>query len=260
MCLIIFAYQAHPKFPLILAANRDEFYERPTQRIHWWDQDPQLLAGKDLKAGGTWMGVHTSGRFAALTNFRDLSQEKKDAPSRGKLVLDFLQGSHSPSQFLRQLQPSSSQYSGYNLLVWEKGELAWQSNMQKEWERVRPGIHGLSNHLLDTPWPKVEKGKRSMESIVSNQKEISVEDLFALLSDRSIATDAQLPQTGVSLKWERLLSAMHIESEGYGTRVSTVIMIDHRGKVFVEERAFAPKGEALTFTLTFPIVEKPKRN
>lgn len=259
MCLIIFAYKIHPQYPLILAANRDEFYARPTERIHWWNDDKQLLAGRDLKAGGTWMGLHQSGRLAALTNYRDLSTEKDNAPSRGQLVVDFLQSSLSPQEYLDRLHPVSGQYSGYNLLTWEKEQLFWQSNMASQWETVSPGIHGLSNHLLDTSWPKVDKGKQALKEILEsedNDTSISVESLFALLGDREIAKDEFLPQTGVPMKWERLLSAMHIESDGYGTRVSTVIIVDRHGKVFVEERAFVPEGNPLNFILTFPIAEK----
>ena len=251
MCLILFSYQTHPHFPLILAANRDEFYERPTERAHWWEDSPRLLAGKDLKAGGTWMGVHQSGKIAALTNIRDLSKpQKENAPSRGEIVTNFLLGVQSPEAFVQDLGRVGDAYNGFNLLAGYVDDLYWYSNESLAYKKVSPGIHGLSNHLLDTPWPKVEKGKAALTELVD--REIDIEALFHMLYDQEIAPDAQLPATGVSLEWERVLSAMHIRSEGYGTRVSTVILVDKQGKVYFEERAFVPKGESLVFSLHFP--------
>lgn len=240
MCLILFAYKAHPNYPLILAANRDEFYARPTQRAHWWEEYPGIFAGKDLKAGGTWMGIHRSGRIAALTNYRDLSLPQKDGPSRGELVTNFLLDDGGTERYLASVQNVGHLYNGFNLLVGNADDLWWYSNEAEHIKKIQPGIHGLSNHLLNTSWPKVDKGKVGLEDIISKQEIVSAEPLFSLLRDQEIAADAALPDTGISIEMERMLSAMFISSESYGTRVSTVLMVDKNGLFTFEERAFYP--------------------
>jgi uncharacterized protein with NRDE domain len=248
MCLILFAHQCDPRYHLVIAANRDEFYARPTERSHWWGESPDLLAGKDLQAGGSWMGVSESGHFAALTNFRDPTGIKPNAPSRGDLVTGFLRSADSPETYLNELLPKVDQFNGYNLLLGKGEQLLWQSNEATGWAEVDPGVHGLSNHLLDTPWPKVDKGRAGLTSWVAEQGE--TEALFSLLSNPVLAPDDQLPQTGVSLEWERKLSPMYIESSTYGTRVSTVILFSKTGQIYWEERAYVPAGEARIFEFT----------
>ena len=241
MCLILFAHQLDPRYSLVIAANRDEFYIRPTERSHWWGGSPNLLAGKDLQAGGSWMGVSEGGNFAALTNFRDPQGIKPNAPSRGDLVTGFLRHPGSIESYLHQILPQSDSFNGYNLLLGQGERLLWQSNEAEGWETVEPGVHGLSNHLLDTPWPKVQKGKLDITNWVQQQG--VVEGLFSILKDSELAADSQLPQTGVSLEWERRLSPMYIESSSYGTRVSTVILFSRTGQIYWEERAYVPAGE-----------------
>jgi uncharacterized protein with NRDE domain len=237
MCLIFLALDAHPKFPLVIAANRDEFYDRPTAPASFWADAPELLAGQDLRAGGTWLGITRTGRIAALTNFRDPKLNRADAPSRGKLVADFLLSSETPALYLERLSHNSRQYNGFTLLTGERGQFYWYSNRGNAIRKLSSGIHGLSNHLVDTPWPKVSKGKEEMSRILA-QEQVPVEGLFALLLDRTIVQDTLLPDTGVGLEWERILSPVFISSPTYGTRSSTVILVDQSGAAAFTERTF----------------------
>ncbi len=235
MCLILFSYDQHPKYQLILAANRDEFLERPTAPAASWDEYPGLFAGRDLKAGGTWMGITADLRFAAITNYRDPATEKKSAPSRGDLVLDYLKGEMHPEAYLHALEKRAADYNGYNLLLGSGNDLWYYSNKENLIRKVRPGIHGLSNHLMNTPWPKVEKGKSRLQTVTASE-EVSSDALIALLKDPHVAPDDALPSTGVPLEWERMLSPMFIQAPHYGTRASTVLLIDRAGTVtFVEQ-------------------------
>lgn len=178
MCLIVFAYKNHPEYDLILAANRDEQYERPTRAAQFWENYPDVLAGKDLSAGGTWLGINRSGHFAALTNYRDPSINKKNPPSRGGIVMDFLLQGTDPTKFLKKLDKKSDQYMGFNFLAGIPEEMFHYSNQQKQLNRIEPGVHGLSNHLMDTPWPKVEKVKSGLNSMIK-QDSISADALLA---------------------------------------------------------------------------------
>jgi uncharacterized protein with NRDE domain len=237
MCLILFAWKTHKNFPLILIANRDEFYERPTAPAAFWEDAPGLLAGRDLRAGGTWLGITRKGGLAALTNYRDPATMKDVAPSRGKLVSDFLLGRRTPEAYLHWLSPRSGRYNGFGLLVGNPDELYYFSNRGAQ-IRLLPGIHGISNHLLDTPWPKVERGKQAFRDLLEKKKTPPLEMMFALLADRSRPPDERLPDTGVGLERERVLSPLFIESPVYGTRSSTVLLIDRRGRVTFVERVF----------------------
>lgn len=238
MCLILFAWRRHPDYPLILAANRDEFYERPTAPAAFWEDARGLLAGRDLREGGTWLGVTRRGRFAALTNYRDPAALKEAAPSRGGLVSGYLRGRLSPSSYLRRLRPGAARYNGFGLLAGNPDELHYFSN-RGDSAAVPPGIHGMSNHLLDTPWPKVERGMQALEGLLEREKKPSTVSLLDLLADRSRPPDERLPATGVGLEWERVLSPLFIESPLYGTRSSTVLIIDRRGRVTFVERLFS---------------------
>ena len=237
MCLILFAWKVYAKFPLILAANRDEFTERPSAPAAFWDDAPDLLAGRDLKRGGTWLGITRTGRLAAVTNYRDPASLKEDAPSRGELVSDYLLSKEHPEAFLRRIEPRAARYNGFSLLLGDGSVLAYFSN-RGEANHLTPGIHGMSNHLLDTPWPKVEWGKQAMEELLVTNDDPSPEALLALLASRSRPPDESLPQTGVGLERERVLSPLFIESPGYGTRCSTVLLIDREGMVTFVERVF----------------------
>ncbi|WP_099351517.1 NRDE family protein [Fredinandcohnia onubensis] len=232
MCLILFAYQAHPVYKLIVAANRDEFLQRPTAPIHFWEDEPTLLAGRDLEKMGTWMGVTKAGRFAAITNYRDPSEVSVGKQSRGTLVKDALIYKGDIAEYMKQLEGMNSQYPGYNLLVGDPEQLYYYSNVGKSLEKVQPGIHGLSNHLLDTGWPKVQKGKEELSKIIKGED--LVESLFELLQNTDRPNDNLLPKTGVSLEWERILSSLFIQTNGYGTRSSTVLLMSDTEIQYVE--------------------------
>jgi uncharacterized protein with NRDE domain len=237
MCTIFFAHKAHPRYSLIIVANRDEFYNRPTKPAHWWMDAPQILAGKDLQAGGTWMGVNKQGKFVAITNYRDPHNIMPDAPSRGDLATRFLLEQDSANQFLQKLSPYAPSYNGFNLLVADQDEMGYLSNYGGEYELLESGIYGLSNHLLDTPWPKVWKNKILFEDLVENNDEFPVNQAFELLKNPETAPDNELPSTGVPYEWEKMLSALFIKGATYGTRVSTVILVGNDGKVQFEERS-----------------------
>ena len=240
MCLILFALQQHPDYPLIVAANRDEFYQRPTQAAHFWPEAPALFAGKDLQAGGTWMGVTKGGRFAAVTNYRETAAPPEHAISRGELCKNFLLADINAENYLDQLDQSKNHYAGFNLLVGDSSALYYYSNRQGVIQAITPGVHGLSNNLLNTPWPKVESGKTILTSMIATPSE--PEQLLSLLLDKQIADDAALPNTGVDLDTERLLSSRFIHSEHYGTRSSAVLRIDHSGRIDWTEQCFDQLG------------------
>jgi len=226
MCLIAIAYHAHERYPLIVAANRDEFTDRPARPLHFWDDAPEILAGRDLKAGGTWMGVTSEGRFAAITNHRDLRRPPKAGPSRGLLVKQVLETG---------ALPDISIHEGFNLIHGHWLRLNYVNNVDGTAIGLPEGVHGLSNAFLNTPWPKVERAKRAMQRIV--QQEVPrMEDLFELLASEDRAADEELPETGIDREWERALSAVRIKVEGYGTRCSTVLLIDRKGRALIEER------------------------
>ena len=237
MCVIFFAYRVHPRYPLVLLANRDEFYERPTAPAAAWDDAPEVFAGRDLVHGGTWLGVTKAGRFAAVTNYRD-PQAPRGRLSRGALVGDFLRASTPPEDYLAAVRSRADDYSGFNLLVGEiaaaGSRLAYYSNRQDEIITLAPGIYGLSNHLLDTPWPKVEKGKRALRSLLAADAP-DKERLFAILADRTLARDEDLPETGIGYEREKLLSSIFIETPVYGTRSSSLVTVDENLQIKLEE-------------------------
>lgn len=254
MCLILFGLNAHPDFPLIMAANRDEFFERPTAAASYWEDVPDLLAGRDLKSGGTWMGVTRTGRIAAITNYRDLQHIKPDAPTRGALVADFLKTAEDPEPYLLSVAERGHRYNGFNLLVGTGADLWYYSNYEGQVRRVDQGIHGLSNALLDTPWPKVEKGKEALQSHIERQTFTDPDQLVAMLHDAERAPDEQLPQTGVPLEWERALSPMFIDTPTYGTRSSGILLLDMHGTYTFHEKTHigedGPSRQTFSFTAT----------
>jgi len=235
MCLILLAYDVHPEYRLILAANRDEFYDRPTLPMAFWEDHPDILAGRDLKGGGTWLGMSRSGKFAAITNYREPGGPKPGAPSRGHLVSAFLSG-NSPSQdYLKAVSAVGQTYSGFNLIVGDASGLYYYSNRGPGVRQLEPGWHGLSNHLLNTPWPKVEKGIALLKAAVLNSDPVNMDPIFQLLKNREVPPDDRLPDTGVGMEWERILSPMFIQSPGYGTRSSSVMLIGGNGRAQVAE-------------------------
>ncbi|QWV94153.1 NRDE family protein [Geomonas oryzisoli] len=244
MCTLLLAYRFHPAYRLVVAANRDEYYQRPTQPAHFWEDAPHVFAGRDLVHGGTWLGVTATGRIAALTNYRDPSDLHRHGPSsRGQLVSGFLTEDAGAEEYLARLRDSGISYGGYNLLVGDSERLFCYSNKSDRVLPIEPGIHGLSNHLLDTPWPKVCRGKDGLDRILARQ-DFAVEELFALLADHTHPPDQELPDTGVGLELERMLSPIFITSAQYGTRCSTVLLVDHSGKATFIERSF--EGGAAT--------------
>ena len=239
MCLIVFAWKLIPGAPLIAAANRDEFYDRPAAPASWWDDHPQVYAGRDLRGGGTWLGVSRAGRFAALTNIRAPSERRDGAPSRGALVANYLAGEDTPSEYVARIKARTDDFNGFNLLIGDDHTMIWYSNRDhgdaRNGEPLEPGIYGLSNDRLDAPWPKVVRTKAQFASMLCQG---APEDAyFDMLSDTTRASDCRLPKTGVSLEMERLLSAVCIESPTYGTRVSTVVQLRADKSVSLDERA-----------------------
>ena len=238
MCLILLAFKTDPAYKLIIAANRDEYYDRPTAPAGFWKESPHLLAGRDLRAGGTWIGITREGRIGAVTNYRDPASVKENAPSRGRLVSNFLKGQEDPVEYLDMLAQEADRYNGFNLIIGEKDEVYGYSNQGDGMKELSPGIHGLSNHLIDTPWPKVTRGKDGLAGLISKGEEPSPGKLFNILRDRTVVHDDTLPDTGVGLDWERLLSPIFILSPGYGTRSSTILLIDLQDQVTFIEKTF----------------------
>ena len=241
MCLIVLAWRPDHALPLIVAANRDEFYARPAAPLGPWADVPELLAGRDLQAGGTWLGIGPHGRFAALTNIRN-PQAAQGSRSRGELPLRFLQGDQSPAAFADRLQHEANDYGGFNLLVGDRQQL-WHFNAHSgRSQALAPGVHGVSNADLNTPWPKLQRARAALADALDEADEAQ---LFALLRDASRPSDSELPGTGVSLDTERLLSSAFIASEHYGTRASTLLFVHACGTRQMIERSFGPHGKAL---------------
>lgn len=239
MCLIVFAHQVHPDYPLILVANRDENYQRPTQPADWWSSQPPVLAGQDLQAGGTWMGITAEGRWSAVTNYRE--GVKGVAPrSRGALTVGFLQGQAAmPHEYVRHVAVSGTEFGGFNLLAGDTAQLAYCSNRGGKPQLLAPGVYTLSNHLLNTPWPKCEQARFKLEHQMRLEK-LTVEGLMTVLSDRTAYDDHHLPHTGVGIAMERLLSPPFIVSDTYGTRSTTVLLRSKQNEmVFAEQNYMA---------------------
>jgi len=254
MCLILFSYKSHPVYPLIFAANRDEFYERPTAQASFRKEPPDMLAGRDLKEGGTWLGMTKTGRMAAITNFRDLQNLKDGAPSRGGLVSEFLRGGKNPGEYIHSIKQIPDRYNGFNLILGDRSGFFCFSNADGVFHEISPGVHGLSNHLLDTPWPKVKQGRELLGNLTSKHQNPSPDEIFHILADTSKPADRHLPDTGIGLEWERLLSSIFIQSEIYGTRSSTIIFVDRKNNITFIERSFtAGSGEYKTVEFRFRI-------
>jgi len=242
MCLILFAFQAHRDYPLVMAANRDEAFARPAAAAAFWDDAPQICAGRDLEKGGTWLGITCTGRIAAVTNYRDPAASRNAPLSRGTLVKDFLEGRTSADPYLRAVSARGDRYNGFILIVGNLGQLGWYSNRGPEIQSIAPGVHGLSNHLLNTPWPKIQRAKQAMASLLAANEATLTAGLFEVLADRTQAPDQELPDTGVGRQRERELSSVFVSGERYGTRASTLILVHRTGNVLFMERSFGPLG------------------
>jgi uncharacterized protein with NRDE domain len=240
MCLVLVVWRSHPMYPCLVAANRDEFHARPTARAEWWPDHPEILAGRDLEAGGTWLGITRTGRFAALTNYRDAEQRRVGTPSRGALVTSILESGASVAEGLTYLRDVSANYNGFNLIFSDGERLGIYESVLGSGRELGPGIYGLSNHLLDTPWPKVQNAKTRLEAALSGLTDTA--PLLELLRDDRPASDTELPRTGVSLEWERLLSSAFVRAPDYGTRCSTIIRFDARGRAYFDEWSWNSVG------------------
>lgn len=239
MCLILLAYRVHPDYPIIFAANRDEFYERPALPAHFWEEAPHVLAGRDMKAGGTWCGINVGRSMAAVTNFREPPAEDRSRRSRGELVADFLRYDPPPGRYLSQIEGEADAYAGFNLLLGDAKAMWYFSNREGKVRELEPGVHGLSNHLLDTPWFKVERGRAALDDALANG-DVGSDALFDILANEDRAEDDLLPDTGFGRMWERVLSSRFIRTPEYGTRSSTVIIVDRHETVHFHERTFGP--------------------
>lgn len=255
MCLILFAHRCHPNFRLIVAANRDEFLDRPTAPLAFWDDSPQVLAGRDLKEGGTWLGITRTGRFAALTNYRDPARMAPNAPSRGRLVSDYLQGEEPAHAYLDRLAARAGSYNGFNLLLGDEEGLFYYTNLTGEPRALEPGLYGLSNHRLDTPWPKLKRSRLLLRQLLDRRSDPMPDELLDLLADRVPAPDVELPRTGIPLEWERWLSPIFIDAPGYGTRASTVLVVNDRGCGHMVEVTW-PDASRREFRMDWPLPEQ----
>jgi uncharacterized protein with NRDE domain len=243
LCLVVLAWRARADLPLVVAANRDEWRDRPTQPAHWWPDRPGIYAGRDLQAGGTWMGVTRGGRFAAVTNFRDPSDRRTDARSRGEIVGDYLAGDVPPEAFIAGLASRARLYNGFNLIAGDRESLWFFGSREGTARPVPHGVHGLSNHLLDEPWPKVVRARLAMEAALADADPMP--RMLAALHDREGAPDAALPNTGVSLDWERRLAPPLIVGADYGTRSTTVVASGADGVVRFEEHTLDAGGQVV---------------
>ena len=238
MCIILFAWQQHPDFPLMVAANRDEFHHRPAEAARWRGD---LLCGLDLAAGGTWLGLTRAGRFAAVTNYREPIQDQTaGARSRGMLPMGFLESDDTPEQWLKKIVAEQDQYGGFNLLVSDSKELWYIGNRGAAPQAVAPGIYALSNGLLDTQWPKTERGKMLMRQCINNNAD--TDQILDVLADDQVPDDDQLPNTGVGVELERLVAPIFIQSAAYGTRASTAIRFHSEGGFDFAEQRWQPGG------------------
>ncbi len=239
MCLVLLGWRVHPAWDLVVGANRDEFHARPTTPAHWWPGEDGLLAGRDLEAGGTWLGLTREGRFAAVTNVRDPGSRRADARSRGELTLEFLRGSASAREHAAAVAARIGQWNGFNLVLGDGEELCYVGTQAPQPRVLAPGIHGVANAALDTPWPKVVDGKAEFAAALGRVE--PEPGVFDALGDRRIAPDERLPDTGVGIERERALSPRFVRTPGYGTRCSTYLALRGRRARFCE-RNWRPSG------------------
>lgn len=258
MCLIVFAYKYHPQYPLILAGNRDEFHRRPTQKLHVWDGNPNILAGKDLKEGGTWLGINQHGKMAAVTNHRDLSNIKENAPSRGFIVTEILKSDLSTSEKLFDMAPDFSKYNGFNLIAGTVDDLYYCSNHDNSFQKIKPGLYGISNASLNTPWPKTNSALENFSTALNSGQPDSNE-IFDLLCDTNRYPENMLPKTGLSPEMEKAVSSVFILTDDYGTRSSALLMVDKNGKIKFTEKTYSPGTTDITNTEEFHLDQKNKQ-
>jgi uncharacterized protein with NRDE domain len=246
MCLLVLAWRVHPRYRLVAAANRDEFHERPAAALAKWPAPVEILAGRDLRANGTWLALDRQRRFGVVTNFRELQRPRAAAPSRGELIPGYLRSADSPQDYFAALQGKAAEYSGFSLLLADQASLWYGSNRGSPFARpLAPGVYGLSNESLDTPWPKLQRVRRGFEDWLHDVPAGEPQRLFALLGDRTrVSDEAQLPNTGLAIEWERVLSSPFVQHSDYGTRCSTVLMLEDSGAFYLAERRFDAHGNS----------------
>jgi len=258
MCLLFFSYRTTPGYKLVIAANRDEFLQRPTAPLGFIDQDKQILAGLDLQGGGTWLGLNRDGKFGALTNYREGGKQIENGPTRGEILSSYLSSPITAVDFLDVLGKKSLQYNGFNLILGDGDDLFYFTNQRRGYTLLEPGFYGLSNHFLDTPWPKLSRGKDLLRPEMVDTDQVLPERIFTLLKDDQRPLDIELPATGIGLDWERLLGSIFIDSPGYGTRSSAVITVENNGRSTFSEMTHyrdQEKGaEFVQFSLPTPAV------
>ena len=258
MCLVLIAYRVHPAYPLVIAANRDEYFQRPTRAAGFWDDHPGVLAGRDLEKGGTWLGIDIRGRVAAVTNYREPPQRRPGTGdlSRGFLVRDYLTGTGAVRDYLGLVARNLHRYDGFNLFAGDQRSLFFLSTYLKEPAAFAPGVHGISNGALDYPWPKVLLGKSLFEEILRIPDVLAEEKLFELLADRSVPDIAPMPESGLDPDTERLIAPVFVHGGNYGTRSSTVLTCSMEGRVrFIEKSFDKDAGETGTVTFEFTLEE-----
>jgi uncharacterized protein with NRDE domain len=242
MCLLVFAWKAHSRYRLVMAANRDEFHDRPAAPLGAWQDAPHILAGRDLRSGGTWMGVARPDRYAVVTNFRELERPAAGAPSRGALVQEYLAGTAAPADYCSGLRQRAMDYAGFNLLAGDADTLHYYSNRNgQSSRRLDAGVFGLSNHWLDSPWPKLLRSRARLAGLIADDR-VAADSLFELLADREPADLDETPDTGLPADWERALSSPFVMHDRYGTRCSTVLLVEHGGHTTLLERRFDASG------------------
>lgn len=250
MCLIVFSYKSNPSYPFVLATNRDEFYGRPTQAAHIWQTSPKIIAGKDKEAGGTWLGVSETGRFAALTNHRKMDDVKEDTTSRGIIVKDFLLSERNPREYLGELQRDGDQFNGFNLIAGNFDDLYYMSNRKEGIYKIKPGIHAVSNAFLNTPWPKTVYAAEVFQEILNNGG-ADEEKLFEMLKHDERYPIDRLPDTGLPKEMEKAVSSVFIQTDNYGTRSSTLLTVDNHHSVHFVEKSYIPGTRKVDQTVRF---------
>lgn len=241
MCTVFIAWQSHPLYDLIVCSNRDEFKKRPSQRAHYWKDHPQVFAGRDLLEGGTWLGLAQKSKFSVVTNYRDFSLHKEAMRSRGELTVNYLTNNESPKQYLESVSQTMSNYNPFNLVVADGKQLLYLSNVEGEIKCLKPGVYGLSNHLLDTPWPKVAEGLTTLRPVIEAKPDIEtiVETCFTVLDRKTPYDDDRLPHTGIPIETERKLSSVFVDFDDYGTQYQTVIIREKSGRTYFYEKSWS---------------------
>ncbi|HET9473181.1 MAG TPA: NRDE family protein [Steroidobacteraceae bacterium] len=249
MCLLVLAWRCHPRYRLVVAANRDEFHARPAAALAPWEDQPGTVGGRDLLAGGTWFAIDGARRCGIVTNFREFGRRRRSAPSRGELIPTYLAAGSSPGAWLRTLETDAPGYAGFNLLLADRESLWYATNRSDEFAReLPPGIYGLSNEFLDTPWPKLVRVRARFEAMLaepaSEDRRVLSGELFAMLADREIAAPVTLPPSDLSPEWARKFSAPFVLDPTYGTRCSTVLTLSGDDSLAIAERRFDANGDA----------------